>query len=121
MQQQQPLIINQGSQDSSLLSEFANAQTKNEIAELLKELFDEKKIFMITDVTRDEAVIMTRIYMVAKMKNIDIWIDGLQFYASILLSKNRKSRSELINAISSASMGVMNKMGNAMGFGQFRR
>lgn len=107
---------NSGMSDA-MLQQFANAQQKNEMAELLKELFDEGKIFMITDVSKDEAIIMTRIYMVAKMKNITIWLDGLAYYCKILLSVGRKSRRELISAIGSASMNPMRMMGNQSFFG----
>jgi len=82
-----------------MLNSFSTMQKQNEIAEVLKELFDENKIFMITDVSRDEAKLMTRIYMIDRIKNIPIWSEGLIFYCKILLSKNRKSRKELLEAM----------------------
>lgn len=78
---------------------FSQVQNKNEVAEVLKELFDTGKIYLITDLTADEIRLMTRIYMVADMKNIKIWKDGLFIFCKLLLSKNRKSRTELLDAI----------------------
>jgi len=98
--------------NDALLSAFSGSMDKNEIAEVVKELFDEKKIFMISDVTGDEAKLMTRIYMIAKMKNIDSWMTGLAFYSKILLSQKRKSREEILKAISGYSqrMGLLARM-----------
>lgn len=78
---------------------FTQAQNRNEVAEVLKELFDKGKIYLITDLSRDEIKLMTRIYMIAEMKDIDIWKSGLYIYSQLMLSKGRKSRTELIEAI----------------------
>lgn len=82
-----------------ITSAFSQVQNKNEIAEVLKELFDTKKIYLITDLTSDEIKLMTRIYMIAEMKDIQAWKDGLFIFSQLLLSKGRKSRTELINAM----------------------
>src|SRR4030043_206960 len=92
---QAPIMVG----DSSLVEEFGKAQNRNDMAETLKELFDEKKIYMISDLSRDEARLMTRIYIIAKMKKKQRWLDGLAFYSKIVLSNNRKSRTELLKAI----------------------
>ena len=85
--------------DSQLMNDFASLQNKNEIAEVLKELFDEKKIYLIGDLTKDEIKLATRIYMIAEMKNLELWKKGLAFFSKALLSKDRKSRKELLDAI----------------------
>ena len=82
-----------------IMKKFADQQGKNEIAEVLKELFDENKIFMIGDLTKDEIKLATRIYMVAKLKNIEVWNTGLAFFCKLMLSRDRKSRKELLEAI----------------------
>jgi len=82
-----------------LLSKFAETQQRNEIAEVLKELFKEEKIFMIGDLTKDEIKLFTRIHMVADMKDIQIYKTGLEFYSKLMLSKDRQSRKELLEAI----------------------
>lgn len=79
--------------------QFALAQQKNEIAEVLKELFDQNKIYMISDLSIDEIKLSTRIHMLAEMKNINVWKSGLVFFFQLLLCKNRKSRKEIIEAI----------------------
>jgi hypothetical protein len=78
---------------------FNQMQNKNDMAEVLKELFDKGKIYLISDLSRDEIKLCTRIYMIAKLKNMPIWEKGLQFYTRCLLSKDRKSRKEIIDAI----------------------
>ena len=82
-----------------LLTKFAETQQRNEIAEVLKELFEEKKIFLISGLSKDEIKLCTRIYLVADMKNINIYKTGLAFYVKLMLSKDRQSRRELLEAI----------------------
>lgn len=105
--------------NDNIVDQFAQLQNKNEIAEVLKELFDNKKIEMITDISKDEAKIMTRIYMISKIKNVGIWEQGLTMYAKLMLSKDRKSRRELIDAIRGASKpeGFMGRFKNMIGGG----
>lgn len=83
----------------SLLGSFAEGKDKNEIIEVLKELFDPKKINQITDLTDDEIKIITAITVIADMKKMEIWDKGVYVYMSLLLSRNRKSRREVIDAI----------------------
>lgn len=80
-------------------SAFDLSQRQNEMAQVLKELFEENKITMITDLTKDEIKIATRIYMISKIKKIKIWEEGLFFYFKMLLNKDRKSRKEILDAI----------------------
>jgi hypothetical protein len=85
--------------DNDLLNAFQQLSTKNEMAEVLKELFDENKIYMIGDMSKDEIKLATRIFVIADMKNIDAWKKGLGFYMKMLISKDRKSRKEILDAI----------------------
>ena len=82
-----------------LLKAFQEISNKNEMAEVLKELFDENKLYMIGDLTKDEIKLCTRIYVIAEMKNIEVWKTGLGFYMKLLISKDRKSRKEILDAI----------------------
>ena len=93
------------SPESQMMKSFQEMNNKNEIAEVLKELFDEGKIYMIGDLTKDEIKLATRIYMVADMKDIEIWKKGLAFYCILMLSKDRTSRREILDAIKGASGG----------------
>lgn len=79
--------------------QFQQAQNRNEIAEILRELFVEDKIFLITDLSKDEIKLATRIYLIAEMKDIKAWKNGLKFYVKLMLSKDRKSRKELLEAM----------------------
>lgn len=82
-----------------LSSKFSDMQNKNEFADVIKELFDKSKIFMISDLTGDEIKLITKIAMIGKIKNIAIYDDALEMYAQLVLSKNRMSRKEIIDAI----------------------
>ena len=85
--------------DISIEEQFSQAQNKNPGAEILRELFDKKKIFLITDLSTDEIRMATRIFMIAQMKNIGVWKDGLSFYLELCVSRDRKSRKELVDAM----------------------
>lgn len=80
---------------------FNKVQNRNEAVEVLKELFDEKKIYMISDLSQEQINIATRIFMIAKIKKLKIWEDGLVFFLKLLLSKNRQSRKELLDGMRS--------------------
>ena len=94
-----PTEEQQKSISDKMLESFSNLQNKNEMAEVLKELFDKNKIPMMTDLTHDEIKLVTRLQMIADMKNIKIYKDGLGLYMTLLLSKDRKSRREILEAI----------------------
>lgn len=108
--------------DDALLNSFSTASNKNEIAEVLKELFDLNKIHLITDLTKDEIKLITRILMIADLKNLPIWHDGINYFLKLVLSKNRASRKELLEAIRGHPMqqGFFNRMNpfNRMGGGR---
>lgn len=96
---------------NELLQKFAEMQNKNDMAEVLKELFEDKKIYMISDLTRDEIKLATRIYTIAEIKDISIWKKALGFYCQLLLSKDRKSRKEILDAIRGyQNQGLLSKL-----------
>ena len=96
-------IYSKGSiqQDNQMLSSFQQMQVKNELAEVLKELFKDEKLLMITDLSSDEIKLVTRIRMIANMKDIKYWNDGLDLFMKLVLSRDRKSRKEILDAIKS--------------------
>jgi hypothetical protein len=73
-----------------------NLLEKNQTLESVKELFDPKKIEKITDLSNDEVRLITRMWLIADMRKLDIWKKGLDYYMSLRLSADRKSRKELI-------------------------
>lgn len=87
------------SMPDDIADQFAMASDENKFAEVVKELMDKGKIEMITDLSADEVKLITRIYMIARMKNIDIWFEGLAIFMQLQLSKQRKSRREMIDAL----------------------
>ena len=94
----QQVVIPQN-EDTQVLSALQTMQLKNEVAEVLKELFDETKILMMTDLTSDEIKLVVRIQMIADMKKIKYWTDGLNLFMKLVLSRDRKSRKEILEAI----------------------
>lgn len=83
----------------AITSQFAEQHNKNEIVEILKELFDDTKLKMITDLDPDEARLVTKMLVISGMKNIKAWDDTATIFMALMLSKNRKSRSEIISGI----------------------
>jgi len=105
-----------------LAQKFNESQNKNEIAEVIKELFDKEKIYMISDLTNDEIKLFTKISMLGEIKDITIYDKALKMYAELVLSKNRLSRRELLDAIRGymGSQSFMQKM-NPMNWGKARQ
>jgi predicted DNA-binding protein YlxM (UPF0122 family) len=98
---------------------FQEVANRNEIAEVLRELFTESKIYMITDLSKDEIKLCTRIHILAEMKNLPRWKEGLRYFITLMLSKDRKSRKELLEAMkgqihSQSLMGKINPFGRRM-------
>lgn len=91
-------VINEFTGGSSFLPSSDFLQ-KNQNLETARELFDPKKIEKITDLSKDEIKLVTRMQTMAYIKNLSIWIKGLDFYMSLMLSANRQSRKELISVL----------------------
>lgn len=75
---------------------------QNEIAEVIKELFDntdDGKVFQITDLTAKQINIATRIWSYGNMKELPELNDFLTMFCKLQLSKNRQSRRETLDAI----------------------
>ena len=98
-----------------IIEAFQVQQNKNEVAEVLKELFEEKKIFLITELSKDEIKLMTRIYTIADMKGLEHWKKGLVTFSKLMLSNKRGSRKEILDAIGRYISG-----GGVEGKGAFR-
>jgi hypothetical protein len=82
-----------------LLDQFDQQKEKAEIVQVLKELFDKDKIPLITDLDDDEIRLITMIQMLGHLKNVPVYDKMVGILTSLLLSKNRKSRTEIIDAI----------------------
>jgi hypothetical protein len=95
-----PVSSNQQSISASeLLDKFSESQDKNEVVEILRELFKSDKIEMITDLSDDEISLITAIDTIAEYKDLPMWRFAKDYFIKLKLSKNRKSRKELIEAI----------------------
>ena len=82
-----------------LLNNFMETKDKNEVILVLNELFDKSKVGLITDLQEDEIKLITAINMIAEMKDLAVWEHGTSLYMSLLLSKKRQSRKEVIDAV----------------------
>ncbi|HJZ24280.1 MAG TPA: hypothetical protein VJ201_07530 [Candidatus Babeliales bacterium] len=94
--------MNEPMSDQELMTisdRFSQTQNKSDISEILKELFDEDKIMLITDITDDEIKLITRIRTIAKIKGFTQWEECVLYYIKLKVSKDRKSRKEIIEAI----------------------
>lgn len=73
---------------------------KNQMLEVIKDvLFDKARINMITDLSGDEANLITRIHGTSELKDLKTWDSLLDYYMELRLSKNRMSRKETLQAI----------------------
>jgi hypothetical protein len=105
---------------SDIMSAFHQSQNKNDVSDILKELFDKKKLFMITDITTDEAKLITRIIGIADLMNIPEWNKVVEKYLTLSISKKRLSRAEIIKAIMGFSLhkGFMSRLRGWFGGGE---
>lgn len=97
----------------ALEQQFREAQNKNEILQVLKELLDTKNIEVKTDLTSDEIKLITRIKIISELKDIKVYEKGLETYMKLVLSKGRKSRTEILEAIkgyANQSMSLLNRI-----------
>lgn len=104
------------SNPEDIVSQFQSMQQQNEMAEVLKELFDTNKTPLITDLSKDEIKLVTRIKMISELKDIPIWDTGITLFMKLMLSHQRKSRKEILEAIAGyykQRMGLMSKIGSA--------
>ena len=85
--------------DASIVEQFANQQSKHEVIEVLKELFDTDKILLISSFKRDEIGLSTRIKAIAHIRGIGVWDDVINTLATLRLSEDRRSRNEVIEAV----------------------
>lgn len=82
-----------------LLEEFDQSREKTEIVQVLKELFDQEKINLISSLDSDEIALVTRLLVIAEMKGLENYKSVIKNYLELQLSKDRKSRTELIDAV----------------------
>lgn len=97
----------------NILDSFATASEKNQYVEVLKELFDVTKLKLITDLKSDHVSLITRMLVISDLKDIKEWKDGIDIFMQLRISKDRKSRKELISAIKgvmSEKRGIMDKV-----------
>lgn len=92
---------NQQNPEADLMGQFQAMQNRSEMSEVLKELFDLKKLMLIGDISLDEAKLITRIMAVVELKKIPAMEKALIMYMKLRISVDRKSRKEILDAIRS--------------------
>lgn len=115
--QESPKKDNRPVISDEMINAFASQVNKSEFSEGMTALFDMDKIESITDLTKDEIRLITRINMIAEIKNIPAWKNATSLYMRLLLSKGRKSRVEILEMFKS----MFSRMMNAFGMGNERR
>jgi predicted DNA-binding protein YlxM (UPF0122 family) len=98
----QPPQVLQGINTEEMLDKFSQNQDKNEVVEILKELFDHKKLNKITDLTPDAINLIIAIDTIGDTMTMPIYKKITSHYIELQLSKNRKSRQEIVEAIKGA-------------------
>lgn len=88
-------------QADDIESAFNTMQNTTDITEVLKELFNDKKIPLITDLSQDEIALITKIDTVSELKYMTDWKRATDKFMTLKLSKNRQSRKEIIDAVRS--------------------
>lgn len=111
-----------------MVDAFARQQNKNEHVEVLKELFNPAKLRMITELTDAEIAICTRMELIAKLMNASEYADAAEMFMMLRLSRQRKSRHEIIEAVKAlfqpGTMGMQQPSGGLkswFGGGAYRR
>ncbi|HJZ23329.1 MAG TPA: hypothetical protein VJ201_02640 [Candidatus Babeliales bacterium] len=101
----------------TIAERFNAQQNKSDISEILKELFSVEKLYFITDIKSDEIKLITRIKSIASIKGFESWNECIDLYLKLKISKDRKSRQEIIEAIKGYyGMGMMKR--GLFGFGK---
>jgi len=103
---------------SDLLGDFESSRDETEIVKVLKELFDKDKISLITDLDDDEIRLVTQILMIAELKDNPGMKLGVTYFTQLLLSRKRKSRTEIIDAIKGYGEKFKRGFGSMMGVSQ---
>lgn len=91
--------MNGSEQGGDILAEFQKMQNTSDITEVANQLFDLKKREMISELSRDEIRLITRILMIAKIKNLPKWVEGVEKYMTLMISHKRKGRTEVLKAV----------------------
>lgn len=83
----------------AIIDSFQKTTNTDQMTQVLTELFNKSKISMITDLSKDEIRLITRMKMIANLHNLKTWDMGIQEYEELLLSHKRKSRNEILKAV----------------------
>jgi len=86
-------------QSTGIQDQFQVLQQKNEMAEVLKELFDVEKIKLTSELSKNEIKLITRINLISELKDLPKWKEGTELYMKLMLSHKRQSRKEILSAI----------------------
>ena len=96
-----PVAMIPNSELPDVTKAFADFEKTNDMTAVMKELFDTNKLYMIADMNKDEIKLATRIFAIAHLKGLQSWKNVLRFYITFLISRDRKSRKEILEAIRS--------------------
>ena len=86
-------------EDNTYINALEQTQSKNEIAQVLKELFNPHKRRMITEASQDEIRLMTRIEILSNLHHIKPMKDFIKTYQESMISHKRQGRKEILEAV----------------------
>ena len=93
------------------LNQFSSNLQKSDLTEAIRQLFDVDKIGMITDLSKDEIRLITRMLYIGDRYNLEVFNKIAYRYMTLSLSEKRKSRSEILKAFSNINKGEMPQTG----------
>lgn len=82
-----------------IINAFSESYGQNDTVQVLNKLFDKDILEMITELSDDEIAIVSRIFGISELKNLEIWKKVANIYISLVISRKRKGRTEVIDAI----------------------
>jgi len=109
-----PVVVQSDDNINNMLQKFNESQNKNETVEVLKQLFDHEKLNKISDLSPDAINLIIAIDTVGETYDFPIYKKVTERYIELQLSKNRKSRKEVIEAIKGHNTNQQNSLGDRM-------
>lgn len=70
--------------------------------DVLKDLNNEKKTPLMSELSDNEIKLLTRLRLIAKMRKNPIYDDAVEIFMKMRLSKDRQSRKEILTGIKNA-------------------
>jgi len=87
---------------NSIMQQQEKKSIDSAIYDVLKELSDTKKSLILSELSDNEIKLITRLKMISKMRHNKRYNQAADIFMMLRISKNRKSRGEIISGIKAA-------------------